>query len=134
MIIGIGVDSVEVARFAHWNLFSAKQLHRIFSDEEIEYCLSHPLLYAERFAVRFAAREAFFKALSPLMSSSNVIPFLTLCKAVSVKKDDNGRPTLHVEWESLSHFVTVDYKNLVCHLSLTHTESVATAFIIIEKI
>ena len=90
MILGIGVDTVEVNRFSEWHTYSKKKLLRIFSDEEIEYCLSNPNKSAERFAARFAAREAFFKALSYAYPSKNV-PFLTLCKAIIIKKI-NSRP------------------------------------------
>ena len=56
MICGIGVDSVEIERFALWLDYSKKRLSRIFSLEEIEYCLQQKNKSAERFAVRFAAR------------------------------------------------------------------------------
>lgn len=65
MIIGIGVDLVDVKRFEsiifRWQ---HRFLRRIFTDKEIRYCNTkkHP---AQRFATRFAAKEAFIKALFP---------------------------------------------------------------------
>jgi len=65
MIIGIGVDIVDVKRFEsiiyRWR---ERFLRRIFTDKEIRYCNTkkHP---AQRFATRFAAKEAFVKALFP---------------------------------------------------------------------
>lgn len=65
MIIGIGVDLVDVRRFEsiiyRWQ---ERFLKRVFTDEEIRYCNTkkHP---AQRFATRFAAKEAFIKALFP---------------------------------------------------------------------
>lgn len=65
MIIGIGVDLVDVKRFEsiiyRWE---QRFLKRIFTDKEISYCNTkkHP---AQRFATRFAAKEAFIKALFP---------------------------------------------------------------------
>ncbi len=65
MIIGIGVDLVDVKRFEsiifRWQ---HRFLKRIFTDKEIRYCNTkkHP---AQRFATRFAAKEAFIKALLP---------------------------------------------------------------------
>jgi holo-[acyl-carrier protein] synthase len=65
MIIGIGVDLIDVRRFEsiifRWQ---HKFLKRIFTDKEIKYCNTkkHP---AQRFATRYAAKEAFVKALFP---------------------------------------------------------------------
>ncbi|MFH0799748.1 MAG: holo-ACP synthase [Pseudomonadota bacterium] len=65
MIIGIGVDLVDVKRFEtiifRWQ---HRFLKRVFTDTEIRYCNTkkHP---AQRFATRFAAKEAFIKALVP---------------------------------------------------------------------
>ena len=65
MIIGIGVDIVDVKRFEsiiyRWR---ERFLRRIFTESEIRYCNTkkHP---AQRFATRFAAKEAFIKALFP---------------------------------------------------------------------
>lgn len=65
MIIGIGVDLVDVTRFEsiifRWQ---HRFLKRVFTDNEIKYCNTkkHP---AQRFATRFAAKEAFIKALFP---------------------------------------------------------------------
>lgn len=65
MIIGIGVDIVDVRRFETM-IFRWKErfLRRVFTDAEIKYCNTkkHP---AQRFATRFAAKEAFIKALLP---------------------------------------------------------------------
>ncbi len=63
MIIGIGVDIVDVKRFESIIYRWREQfLRRVFTDKEIKYCNTkkHP---AQRFATRFAAKEAFIKAL-----------------------------------------------------------------------
>lgn len=125
MILGIGVDSVEINRFAQWNTFSRTQLLRIFSDEEINYCLQNNNNSAERFAARFAAREAFFKALSTSFPTLH-IPFLTLCKQISIGKHNN-RPFIILKNSNITPL------SLTFHLSLTHTNSTATAFVIIEQ-
>ena len=123
MILGIGVDSIEVHRFKEWHTFSRKKLSRIFSEQEIDYCLQQPNKSAERFAVRFAAREAFFKAFSAGFSHVT-IPFLTLCKQVSIEKR-GSRPVLL--------FDNICSQNFTTHLSLTHTDSTAMAFVVIEQ-
>jgi len=65
MIIGIGVDLVDVKRFESIIFtWQHRFLRRIFTDKEIRYCNTkkHP---AQRFATRYAAKEAFIKALFP---------------------------------------------------------------------
>lgn len=65
MILGIGVDLVDVRRFeAIIYRWQHKFLRRVFTDSEIRYCNTkkHP---AQRFATRFAAKEAFIKAIFP---------------------------------------------------------------------
>lgn len=65
MILGIGVDLVDVSRIEaiifRWN---QRFLKRIFTDIEIRYC-NNKKNPAQRFATRFAAKEAFIKALYP---------------------------------------------------------------------
>lgn len=72
--LGIGIDSVDIERFTEWHTYPRQSLSRIFSDQEIDYCLECPTKSAERFAARFAAREAFLKALHQAMPTIQ-IPF-----------------------------------------------------------
>lgn len=123
MIVGIGIDSIEIARFAQWHTYSQKQLLRLFSHEEIAYCLSVTTKSAERFAVRFAAREALFKAYSA-ENPGHQIPFLKFCKAVTISKK-NGIPVVVID----PQIITASYTILI---SLTHTATTATVFAIFE--
>jgi len=65
MIIGMGIDLVDVSRIEsiifRWH---ERFLKRIFTDTEIRYC-NNKKNPAQRFATRFAAKEAFIKALYP---------------------------------------------------------------------
>lgn len=126
MILGIGVDSVEIERFSHWSDYSEKKLSRIFSPEEIKYCLQHKNKSAERFAARFAAREALFKALSYAYPNFS-LPFLSLCARVAIIRID-GRPYVAIVGD-----LGVDLSLSVIHLSLSHTRTDATAFVVIER-
>jgi holo-[acyl-carrier protein] synthase len=129
MILGIGVDSVEIQRFRSWSLYSRSQLSRIFSEQEITYCLQNPIKSAERFAARFAAREAFFKALST-HKPNHTIPFLTVCRLITIEREGNV-PRLIIDWTQI-----IDYQPIISiHtlLSLTHTQKVATAFVVLES-
>ena len=129
MIQGIGIDLVEINRFALWHTFSDTRLRRIFSEQEVKYCRAVPVKSAERFAVRFAAREAFFKALGHRGSQS--VPFLTVCKKVWVVNGDRGAPYLMVDWEGL---MGASKAIMQPFLSLSHTGTVATAMVILQEI
>lgn len=65
MIVGIGIDLVDVRRMEgiifRWH---EKFLRRVFTEDEIRYC-NNKKNPAQRFATRYAAKEAFIKALYP---------------------------------------------------------------------
>ena len=132
MIVGIGIDSVEIERFSAWHLHPQEQLKKLFSEQELSYCFSSPLKTAERLAARFAVKEAFFKAFSA-MTPSHEIPFFTVCKMVSVQDAPHAAPTLAIDWKTLH---ATSHKPLRieprCHVSITHTDSVATAMVLLE--
>ena len=131
MIKGIGIDSVEIERFINWPKRPVKELQKIFSEKEITYCLANKQKAAERFAARFAAKEALFKALSQIIPHNN-IPFLTVCKYAYISKECNGNPFLNIDWQALSREKKKknSYKSFV---SLTHTKNIATAIVIVEN-
>ncbi|MCX5922858.1 MAG: 4'-phosphopantetheinyl transferase superfamily protein [Candidatus Dependentiae bacterium] len=130
MILGIGIDSVEIQRFKEWHAFTQKSLQRIFSEEEISYCLSNKAKSAERFAIRFAAREALFKTLSSAYPTFE-LPFLTLCRLVRTEKNHRGAPCLQVDWSRCLPLATQTYP--ICHTSWTHTATTATAIVVLEE-
>lgn len=131
MILGIGIDSVDIARLIPWARYTQTQLSRIFHEEELRYCFGSPLKTAERLAARFAAREACFKALAP--HTLRPLPFLTLCKKMRVNSLPSGAPKLVIDWPYL---VENGYYNTQCiesHISITHSQHTATAIVILEK-
>jgi phosphopantetheine--protein transferase-like protein len=124
-VIGIGTDIVAVRRFAHWHEKSCKQLRRIFSEEELSDIFKEPSLTSQRFATRFAAKEALYKALC----QANVnwrVPFLFFCSQVSVNK--SSTVAFIVNWDALC----VSYCNIL--LTLSHTEEYAVAFVVMTGI
>jgi phosphopantetheine--protein transferase-like protein len=130
MILAIGIDSIEIGRFTTWHCKPIRSLQRIFSsDQEIAYCLQVPIKSAERFAARFAVREALYKALGPLLCTK--LPFFTLCKYVSIVANHGRAPTLILDWQSLTPYLRAPKVPLV-HISITHTQTIATVLVIIE--
>lgn len=141
MIRGIGIDSVEIERCSTWKNYTATRLARIFSPNEITYCFEHTPSTIQRLAARFAVKEAAYKALCAAYPDVT-IPFLTFCKFVELihtqRAPDHflqkvtGRPTLSVNWSRLQQH-NAGIKPLVCHVSLTHTRTYATAVVILEE-
>lgn len=125
MIIGLGIDGVEIARFAQWPSYSNARLSQVFSDQEVNYALSVPIKAPERLAARFAAKEAAYKALAHLMPVQ--MPLMTFCKHVSVINDSNGAPSLVIDYASLQ--INPSIKIM---LSLSHTADLALAVVIAE--
>lgn len=123
-MISVGIDAVEIERFRDWHTYSIKKLRRVFTEKEIEYCLRVQEKSAERFAVRFAAKEAFYKALSSKHKPS--FSFLTLCKYVEIDKRAHGAVFLSVNWQALR---LAPYATS-CSLSHTHTTAIAVVIII----
>jgi len=124
MIEGVGVDSVEVSRIES---FISKGNHfrdRAFTRIETDYCLSKGQS-AQSFAARFAAKEAFVKALGTGFSGN--IDLLQ----IEVSNKATGQPQLSVSGEAEA--ILKDRQIKTIHLSLTHTNTIATAIVILEK-
>ncbi|MDR3549910.1 MAG: 4'-phosphopantetheinyl transferase superfamily protein [Candidatus Babeliales bacterium] len=124
MILGIGIDSVEIERFVHWTTFPQKSLERIFSAPEIEYCLSCPAKSAERFAARFAIREALLKALQSAFPEER-LALLAICKAIRIEKTDSGAP--------IAYLTGLYPQNFSIKISWTHTKTTATAIVCLQN-
>jgi holo-[acyl-carrier protein] synthase len=124
MIYGIGIDSAATDRIARlMERYGGRFLERIFSEEEIAEGMSRADS-ADYFAARFAAREAFFKALGTGWGRG--IPL----REVTVVRNDLGRPSL-----ALSGNAEKAVRNLRIehsHLSLTHEGGIAQAIVILE--
>ena len=124
MIEGVGIDSVEVSRMetliSKGNLFR----DRAFTPLETDYCLSQGHS-AQSFAARFAAKEAFVKALGTGFSGD--LDFLQ----IEVSNKATGQPQLSVS--GAADTILKDRKIKTIHLSLTHTNTIATAIVILEK-
>ena len=125
MILGTGVDIVEIVRFRKILDRSRERfLKRVFTPEEQEFCLAYhdP---TQHFAVRFAAKEAVFKALGTGWAKG--VSWLD----VEVQRRNQEAPTikLHGEAQQLSSLKGAR----TIHLSLSHTENWAVATAILEQ-
>ena len=111
----VGTDIVEVSRIRQMmQKYKTKFLKRIFSDEEIKYCMDkhNPEIH---FAGKFAAKEAIKKTTSGLIST----PY----NKINILNDENGRPTVSSENLS-SNFLDI---------SISHTNKLAISFAILKS-
>ena len=124
MIVGIGTDLVEIGR-----LESVLQRHggrahrRLFTPGEIDYCTAagRP---GQSFAARFAAKEAFFKAVRCGWGQG------VNWTDVEVFSSPSGAPELRLHGGARRRMEALGARR--AHLSLTHTDTVAAAFLVLE--
>lgn len=139
MIVGMGADLANVSRFEPWLGYSHDQLLRIFSPEEIAVCFADiaPTTQRQRLASRFAAKEAFFKALNSCLNNyhftSKQISLLWCCKIVFVRGGGDSMPLLVVDWNAVEKKINAVLPEHRVHLSLTHDAAYALAYVIIES-
>jgi holo-[acyl-carrier protein] synthase len=124
-IVGTGVDLAEVDRIEHsLKTFGARFQQRIFTPGEIAYCERFKNR-AERYAARFAAKEAGMKALGT--GWRNGIRWVDL----EVVRKPGGRPTLVLSGEAGKIAERMGVRHVA--LSLTHTAQQAFAQVILEN-
>lgn len=124
MIFGIGVDICQVSRFSN-KINDTKFISRFFNEKEILTSYQSNKYACEYYASRFAAKEAFSKALGTGIRNFEL-------KDVYVEKNDLGKPKLKVE-----NTAEVQLQKLVnnpkIHLSISHEKEYAQAFVVIEE-
>ena len=126
MIAGIGTDLTEVERIARaLREYGERFEKRVFADSEIAYCRSTPRRSAERYAARFAAKEAFFKALGTGWLNG------TAFNEVEITHDEKGKPALAFLGETATVVAAMHFTNI--SVSLTHLKTIASAVVIIEQ-
>ena len=125
MIVGIGVDIVEIERLkATLERQKDRFLRRVFTPAEQEYCLRHRNP-GPHYAVRFAAKEALFKALGTGWAKG--VSWLD----VEVLRKGEGAPSMTLRGVAAEVGKDLGVQNI--HLSLSHSEQNAVAVVILEK-
>ena len=123
MITGIGLDLIEVERVAEKISKENGFRELVFSSSEIAYCESKTNKY-EHYAARFAAKEAFLKALGTGWKNG------TAFNEIEIIHDDMGRPELRLLAETAKTLSAISRSNIL--VTLTHLKSSASAMVIIE--
>jgi holo-[acyl-carrier protein] synthase len=125
MIVGLGVDITEVDRIAAVIERRGQPfLDRVYTGAEIAYCQSHRVP-AERFAGRFAAKEATMKALGTGWRAG------VRWRDIEIVRERSGKPTLKLYGASRAIADRIGVKNIV--VTITHDGNMALAQVIFES-
>ena len=125
MIVGTGIDIAEVPRIAEAIAkFGQRFIHRIFTEGEIRYCDSKANRI-ERYAARFAAKEAAMKALGTGWNYG-----VRWCD-IEVSRKPGGRPTIVFSGKAAEFAAKLGAANVA--LSISHTAEQAIAQVILES-
>jgi len=124
MIIGCGIDSVEVARIRRLaERFGRRFLERVFTEAEMAYADAKANRW-ERYAARFAAKEAGMKAIGTGWRRGIRWQDFEVLNAAS------GKPEMRLHGQALRIARSLGVRRI--NLSLTHTRALALAVVIIE--
>lgn len=113
MILGFGIDAVNILRFNYYADCIPNFLPKIFSYRE-------QLLNRTQLAGNFAAREAFLKACPPSLTDK--------ITKVEFLRNSNGAPTIE-----LSDLSGKPFSFFEVHVSLSNMDNLAIAAIILEE-
>ena len=124
MITGIGVDVVHVRRLQRW-CTTPGLLERFFHPVELAEALSRGKGAELSLAARFAAKEAFGKALGTGLAG-------IVLKDIMVTNSHNGQPQVRVEGTARAALEKSGSNRI--HISLTHEKDNAIAMVVLETI
>ncbi|MBS1916137.1 MAG: holo-ACP synthase [Bacteroidetes bacterium] len=124
MILGTGIDMIEVERVEAKISKHSGFREMVFSLKEIEYCekKTHPF---QHYAARFAAKEAFLKAAGTGWING------TAFNEIEILPDEKGKPVLNLLGETAITFQSLQIKKI--SVSLSHLKSIASAVVVIEN-
>ena len=124
MICGIGTDIAQVSRFEKW-VKQSEMIERFFNEKErCRQGAKSEAAKCQHYAARFAAKEAFSKALGTGISGFSL-------QEVYIVNDENGKPILKVEGAALN-LMKEKFGECKVFVSLSHEKEFAVAFVIIE--
>lgn len=125
MIVSTGIDIVEVYRIAETITRTPRFAERVFTAAEREYCDAKGVTAAQSYAGRFAAKEAFLKALKTGWRGK------ITWHDVEIINDVQGAPSLRIN--GVAEILMLEVGADRIHLSISHTSEHAVAQVILEK-
>lgn len=124
MLKGIGIDIIEIGRVKEAvQKYGDSFLEKVFTDKEINYCRRRRAFRYSELAVRFAAKEAYSKAIGTGIAGfgrdNNGIKW----KEIEIVNNSHGKPFFYIKGK-ISNKV---------HVSLSHSRDYAVASVYVEK-
>ncbi len=126
MIISIGIDIIEVYRIRETISRTPRFLERVYTRRERDYCESKGAAAAQSYAARFAAKEAFLKALKTGWRGK------ITWHDIEIVSGESGVPSLKIQGEAQNILENLGANQI--HLSLSHTTEHAVAQVVLERI
>jgi holo-[acyl-carrier protein] synthase len=113
---GIGIDIVEIGRIvAAVKQYKDKFLDRVFTTQEIAYCRGKKAFRFPELAARFAAKEAYSKAIGTGIRGIK-------WTQIEVRNEKSGRPRMYVKGRLQKK----------ANVSLSHSKIYATAVVMVQ--
>ncbi len=118
MIVGLGVDIVEVERVRHaLDKWGKRFLERVFTNRELDYTNTKKFSH-ENLAARFACKESVLKAFGDTRSGIQL-------KNIEVLNDAKGKPEVVLHKEALEFAKRNSLDKII--VSMSHTSSYAVS-------
>ncbi len=117
MKLSTGIDLIEVDRIKKAIEKSDRFLHKIYSEVEISYCEDKGREKYKSYAARFAAKEAYVKALGTGFTET-VSP-----DVIEIRNNEVGKPVLFLNNKIIPN----------CDVTLSHSKSHAIAYVVIVE-
>jgi len=125
VIVSIGIDIIEVYRIEETLSRTPRFVTRVFTDAERAYCDGKGVARAQSYAARFAAKEAFLKALKTGWRGA------ITWHDIEIENDADGVPSIHVK--GVANQILEKLGADTTHLSMSHTTEHAIAQVLLEN-
>ena len=121
MDVMVGNDIIEVNRIKESiESLGEKFLNRVYTEKEIKYCENTKEMKYQHYAARFAAKEAIFKAISPLLKDKFDISW----RNIEILNNEQGRPYASILKDNM--------KKINIDISLSHIKEYAIATAVVK--
>jgi len=124
MVTGVGIDMIETERIEAKIAKESGFRELVFSKNEISYCEAKGHKF-EHYAARFAAKEAFFKALGTGWKNG------TAFNEIEITNEESGKPEIIFLGETAETVKAMTIGKI--SVSLSHLKDIAAAVVVIEK-
>ena len=124
MIVGIGLDVQPVATIAE-SIQRQSFIKKVFTPAEIELCQQQPRRMAEHFAGKYAAKEAYMKAIGAGIRQG------VWFTHIEILNRDSGAP--YIITHQTAKTLTAELDVQTTHITISHSAGLAIGLIILEK-